>query len=110
MQILTMKDTEFTSEHLIEITDRQDALHTGQNMQHQHNVAALADHTGHSQDDILTVLSTLNDQAHPDELTMETTNLTQLLSACCVQVLQADGSYCACGGKHWTAFHPGPCP
>ena len=34
MQILTMNDTEFTSEHLVEIADRQGALHARQNVQH----------------------------------------------------------------------------
>lgn len=110
MQIMTMKDVDFTSERLIEIADCQDALHAGQHAQHQHNVAAIADHTGHSQDDISTTLSALDDQADPDDLTLESAHLTQPPSACRVPVLQADGSYRPCGGKHWTAFHPGPCP
>lgn len=110
MQILTMKDTEFTSKHLIKITDCQDTLHAGQNAQHQHNVAVLTDTTGHSHNDISTTLSALDDHAHPDELALETANLAQPPSACCVQVLQADGTYCTCSSKHWTAFHPGPCP
>ena len=75
MQIMTMKDSEFTSEHLVQIADRQDALHAGQHAQHQHNVAALADHIGHSQDDISTALSALDDQAHPDNPTLESANL-----------------------------------
>ena len=109
MQILTMKDADFMSEHLVEIADRQDTLHQGQNAQHQRNVAALTDTTGHTHDDISTTLSALND-LHPDEPALETANLAQPPSKCCVQVLQPDGTYKPCGGNHWTAFHPGPCP
>ena len=108
-QILTMKDTEFTSEHLGQIADRQDTLHQGQNAQHQHNVAALADTTGHTHDDISTALSALDDP-HPDGPTLETANLAQPPSKCRVQVKQPDGTFKPCGGNHWTAYHPGPCP
>ena len=57
MQIMTMQDGKFTSKNLVEIADHQDALNAGQNAQHNHHIATLADQLGHSNDDITTALS-----------------------------------------------------
>ena len=72
MQIMTMQDGKFTSQRLVEIADRQDALNAGQHAQHQHHVAALTDQLGHSNDDIAAALSALDEPTHSDHADLDT--------------------------------------